>query len=150
MPGIVLTGKGLANSCSYLVGIYKCLCLPAGARCLSTGGQEDHNTMVKGWQQRAIQKDPRPQRDPGSSKTTSLPVYQCLCQLNCSKEEVVTLPSLKHFWLCLSSFNVILRFKLQSWNITATGYWKMQMSYMFRIKMKHSFLSQQKVWSIYI
>lgn len=67
-----------------------------------------------------------------------------------SKEEVRTLPSSKHFRLCQNSFNVVLWFRLHSWNITAAGYWKMQISHIFRFQMQHSFLSQQKVGNIYI
>lgn len=66
------------------------------------------------------------------------------------KEEVRTLPSSKHFRLCQNSFNVVLWFRLQSWNITAAGYWKMQISHIFRFQMQHSFLSQQKVGNIYM
>lgn len=62
-----------------------------------------------------------------------------------SKEEVVTLPSSKHFRLCLNSFNGILWFKLQSRNTTAAGDWKMQITYMFGIKKKHTSESAKKV-----
>lgn len=90
-------------------------------------------------------------RDPGrSSKTTPLPLYHCLCQLNRQKRKlgpclprsisgcVKTLSML----FCGSGYN--------SWNITAAGYWKMQISHIFRFQMQHSFLSQQKVGNIYI
>lgn len=77
-------------------------------------------------------------------KTTPLPLSQCPRQLICPKRKWRSClpPSVSGSVSTLS--DGILRFRLRFWNLTAAGYWKMQVSHTFRIKMQHSPLSQQE------
>ena len=122
--------RGLSDSCKRIA---KCLLCP------STGTLPVHTKLM-----RSLQDLRRDQRKP--SKTTPLPLYQSSLSAKMSKEEVESLPSSKPSRLCLNSLNGILWFRLHFWNITAAGYWKMQMSHMSAMKMYPFFSESAKSW----